>query len=82
MARTRIGRARVSDAKLRAGPSAPLAACYPAVRMHREGKDIGGFHVTQSVEFGGRINEYHGQPRRCMTRWSIIRAGRAFSSNR
>ena len=25
-----------------------------------EGKDIGGFHVTQSMEFGGRISEVNG----------------------
>ncbi len=25
-----------------------------------EGKDIGGFHVTQSIEFGGRISEVNG----------------------
>ena len=25
-----------------------------------EGKDIGGFHVTQSIELGGRISEVNG----------------------
>jgi hypothetical protein len=33
-------------------PSAPSDA--------DEGKDIGGYHVTQSIEFGGRISEVNG----------------------
>ncbi len=28
--------------------------------MRQEGKDIGGFQVTQSIEFGGRINDTTG----------------------
>ncbi len=36
-------------------PSASDPSAPPA-----EGKDIGGFHVTQSIEFGGRISEVNG----------------------
>ncbi len=36
-------------------PSAPASPAAPA-----EGKDIGGFHVTQSFELGGRINDVTG----------------------
>src|SRR6516225_4577843 len=36
-----------------APPSAPSTAAD-------EGKDIGGFHVTQSIELGGRISEVNG----------------------
>ena len=36
-------------------PSVPDPSATPA-----EGKDIGGFHVTQSIEFGGRISEVTG----------------------
>jgi hypothetical protein len=36
-------------------PSAP-----PASSSDGEGKDIGGYHVTQSVELGGRINDLTG----------------------
>ena len=39
-------------------PSAPPPAAPPS--DSQEGKDIGGFHVTQSVEFGGRINSTTG----------------------
>ena len=43
-------------------PSAP--ATPPPHRrrppLRDEGKDIGGFHVTQSIEFGGRINDVTG----------------------
>ena len=39
-------------------PSAPPPAAAPS--DSQEGKDIGGFHVTQSIEFGGRINETTG----------------------
>ncbi|HME31568.1 MAG TPA: hypothetical protein VKG65_02335 [Terriglobales bacterium] len=45
-----------------------------------EGKEIGGFQVTQSIELGGRIAEVTGsQP---MTLWSTTRPARAFSSSR
>ena len=40
-------------------PSAPSPPATPPSDT-QEGKDIGGFHVTQSVEFGGRINETTG----------------------
>ena len=36
-------------------PGVPDASSAPP-----EGKDIGGFHVTQSIEFGGRISEVSG----------------------
>src|ERR1700742_501699 len=41
---------------------APSASAPPATPPSdaQEGRDIGGFHVTQSIEFGGRINETTG----------------------
>ncbi len=39
-------------------PSTPPTPPPPATAD--EGKDIGGFHVTQSIEFGGRINDVSG----------------------
>ncbi len=41
---------------------APSASSSPAAASpdSQEGKDIGGFHVTQSIEIGGRINATTG----------------------
>jgi hypothetical protein len=41
---------------------APSASSSPATASpdSQEGKDIGGFHVTQSIEIGGRINATTG----------------------
>ncbi len=39
------------------GQTPPPASSQPA---SEEGKDIGGFHVTQSIEIGGRITEVNG----------------------
>src|SRR5215471_21735106 len=42
-------------------PSAQTPQTPPAAPPDaQEGKDIGGFHVTQSIEFGGRINDVTG----------------------
>ncbi|HZD30148.1 MAG TPA: hypothetical protein VE779_00660, partial [Candidatus Angelobacter sp.] len=41
-------------------PSAPPAPPSPTSSAADEGKDIGSFHVTQSVEFGGRISDVTG----------------------
>ena len=38
---------------------APAAPPSPS-SSSEEGKDIGGFHVTQSIEVGGRISEITG----------------------
>ena len=46
------------DHKFRAGSIG--AACLRRRLDGQEGKDIGGFHVTQSIEFGGRINNTTG----------------------
>ena len=46
----------------------PRRLLTPAIGYLQEGKDIGGFHVTQSIEFGGRITD-SGAARRCMTPW-------------
>src|SRR5450755_688447 len=43
--------------------STPAPAAAPAPDTSSappEGKDIGGFHVTQSIDFGGRINDVSG----------------------
>ena len=40
-------------------PSTPPPPATPPSDS-QEGKDIGGFHVTQSIEFGGRINDTTG----------------------
>jgi hypothetical protein len=49
----------LASASIAQNPSAaPTPAPQPAAP--EEGKDIGGFHVTQSIEFGGRISEVNG----------------------
>ena len=47
-------------------PSPPPPPATPP--ESQEGKDIGGFHVMQSIELGGRISDVRGS-RRCTTRW-------------
>jgi hypothetical protein len=41
-------------------PPAPANPPSPAPSGADEGKDVGGFHVTQSIELGGRITEVTG----------------------
>ena len=41
-------------------PAASTPPAPPPPAAAGEGKDIGGFHVTQSIEFGGRISEVNG----------------------
>ena len=41
-------------------PTPPPSPTPPAATGEPEGKDIGGFHVTQSIEIGGRISDVNG----------------------
>ena len=41
-------------------PPAPATPPSPPPSGADEGKDVGGFHVTQSIELGGRITEVTG----------------------
>ena len=45
-----------------APPAQPPARFQPVRIRHDEGKDIGDFQVTQSIEFGGRIYRCKRQP--------------------
>src|SRR5215469_9459419 len=49
----------LASASLAQNPSASTSPADQATTPH-EGKDIGGFHVTQSIELGGRISEVNG----------------------
>jgi hypothetical protein len=41
-------------------PATPVPAAPDTSSAPAEGKDIGGYHVTQSIELGGRISEVNG----------------------
>src|SRR6516165_456405 len=41
-------------------PAQPAPPAPPPSTSDNEGKDIGGYHVTQSVELGGRIADVTG----------------------
>ncbi|HEX8798547.1 MAG TPA: hypothetical protein VF772_08040, partial [Terriglobales bacterium] len=50
----------VASASLAQNPSASTSPADQPSTTPAEGKDIGGYHVTQSIELGGRISEVNG----------------------
>ena len=50
----------VASASLAQNPSASTSPADQPSTTPAEGKDIGGYHVTQSIELGGRISEING----------------------